>query len=512
MEIPVSLIAAAMEGALLQGRKNVLVKRIVADSRQVQPGDLFACLQGDRFDGHRYMDEAIKKGAVAILTSRPINQHSYQQVAVIKVNDVGNTLRKVVPKFYNYPSEQLTLLGVTGTNGKTSITQLVKAISHKQARGPRTIHPMGIIGTIHHEIGDRIVPSLNTTPMAWEVQRLLGEMVTAGCRLAIMEVSSHALMENRVEACDFDCAIYTNLTREHLDYHGTMDHYAAAKRRLFSLLAELKSNKKNKTAIINMDDRYGERMAKAAAGLRIITYGIQANCEVMAKNIKVSSKSCSFDLCWQSRQLRINLKLIGRHNVYNALAAAATGLALNWTLASIKRGLESVKTIAGRMEPVSLKQNFTVLVDYAHTPDALKQVLRALKELTKKRVILVFGCGGNRDSSKRGPMGAIAAELADISIITSDNPRQEEPGEIIQQIMDGIAQPIQATLQKEGRLLIEVDRTKAIERAVLLAGQGDVVLIAGKGHEGYQQLKDKTIMLDDRKIAKKILTRRKKAQ
>ncbi len=512
MQIPVSLIAASIEGALLQGKRPMLIRRLIADSRQIKSGDLFVCLHGQHHDGHQYIDEAIRRGASAILLERPITHPNLDNLAVIKVGDVNQVIKKLAPRFYNYPSQQLRLVGVTGTNGKTSITHMVRAIWESHLKGKRKISRVGIIGTIQHDIAGVIVPAANTTPMAWDIQRLLGDMVERKCQLAVMEVSSHALMENRVQDCDFDIAVFTNLTREHLDYHGTMDHYAAAKRRLFTHLVEPGQSKKDKLAVVNGDDPYGPRMAKAAKGARIVTYGFDPGCDLTAQKAVVSMKGTSFELQAGKDKVPVQLKLIGRHNIYNALAAAAVGLGLGVKLPAIKKGLESVTVIPGRMEPITTTQRFLVLVDYAHTPDALKQVLTTCRELTNKKLTVVFGCGGDRDASKRGPMGAIAAGLADRITITNDNPRQEDPEVIIKQILDGIPRDRVAELKAVQALVVEPDRAKAIARAVKSAQSGDVVLIAGKGHESYQLLKDKVIEMDDRKLAKKALGTRRRSQ
>ncbi len=510
MQIPVSLIAASIEGALLQGKRPMLIRRLIADSRQIKPGDLFVCLRGRHQDGHHFIDDAIRHGAMAILLERPLTHVKLENLAIIKVGDVNQVIKKLAPRFYNYPSRQLRLVGVTGTNGKTSITHMVRAVWDHHLKGTRKTSRVGIIGTIQHEIAGMTVPAANTTPMAWDIQRLLGEMVERKCQLAVMEVSSHALMENRVQDCEFDIAVFTNLTREHLDYHGTMDHYAAAKRRLFTQLVEPGQTKKNKLAVVNGDDPYGQRMAKAAKGARIITYGLEPGWDVTASNAVVNMKGTSFRLKANRETIGVRLKLIGRHNIYNALAAAAVGLGLGIKLPVIKKGLESIKSIPGRMEAITSSRRFLVLVDFAHTPDALKQVLTTCRELTVKKLIVVFGCGGDRDTSKRGPMGAIAAGLADRIYITNDNPRQEDPENIIKQILNGIPKDRYARLEADQALIVEQDRPKAIALAVKSARPGDVVLIAGKGHEPYQLLKDKVVEMDDRKLAGKAMASRRR--
>lgn len=502
INVPLTLLAAAMPGAKCSGRPDVLIRRIATDSRNVRQGDVFACVRGKTVDGHCYAAAAVRRGAAAVVVDRPVKGLDESSVGVIRVKNVTHSLQAIAPQFYNYPSLRLGLVGITGTNGKTTVSYLLRAILYSQRVGRRSAHRVGLIGTIQHQIDQHIIEAHNTTPMVWEVQDLLHEMVEAGCDMGIMEVSSHALAENRIAGCEFDVAIFTNLTREHLDYHKTWARYAAAKRKLFAVLNRPGRKQNLKLAVVNRDDARADMIITAASGARILTYALDRKADLWAEKIKLTNQGSDFILCVRREKIKVSLHLLGRYNVHNALAAAAAAYGMGIRLSVIQKGLQSLRSVPGRVAKIPGQHPFTVVVDYAHTPDALEKVLRAVREFTKHRVIVVFGCGGNRDQTKRAPMGAIAAKLADEVIITSDNPRQEDPKKIIQAIVRGYQQT-----GKDKKPQVEPDRARAIARALSLAQPQDTVVIAGKGHEHYQILKKKTIAFDDHEVAQHILTR-----
>jgi UDP-N-acetylmuramoyl-L-alanyl-D-glutamate--2,6-diaminopimelate ligase len=501
INVPLTLLAAAIPGSQCSGRPDVLVRRITTDSRDVHMGDLFACVRGKTVDGHAFAQKAVQRGAAAVIVDRPVKGLDLNSVGVIRVKNVVQALQTIAPQFYNYPSLRLGMIGITGTNGKTTISYLLRAILQSQRVGKRSAHRVGLIGTIQHQIDQRIIVAHNTTPMVWEIQDLLHEMVEAGCDMGVMEVSSHALAENRIAGCEFDVAVFTNLTRDHLDYHKTMSQYAAAKRKLFSHLNQPGSKNNLKLAVINRDDTRADMMKTAAGKARIVTYALDQKADLWAENIKLTNRGSSFTLCARREKIKLSLHLLGRYNVQNALAAAAAAFGMGIRLSVIQKGLQSVHSVPGRVAKLPGSSPFAVVVDYAHTPDALEKVLNACREFTEKRVIVVFGCGGNRDKAKRVLMGAIAARMADEVIITSDNPRQEDPKKIIQAIGRGYQQ-----VRKDKKPQVESDRARAIARALRMAQPGDTVLIAGKGHEHYQILKKKTIAFDDGDVAQHILT------
>ncbi len=499
--IPLSLLATAIPGAKLSGRRPILFHRLSADSRDIQPGDLFACVRGARQDGHRFAAAAVRRGAVAVLADRPLPGLDLRRVGLLRVKHVAESLARVAPQVYNHPAQQVQLVGVTGTNGKTTITHLLREIMRQEDYRTGKKRRVGVIGTISHDIAGESLPAANTTPMAWDVQRLLALMVDQRCDLVVMEVSSHALAEARVTGCEFDVGVFTNLTREHLDYHGTLSNYAVAKRRLFRGLAAA-GDKTGKVAVINQDDPYGASMAKAAHGVRVLTYGFARRAKVRAERLALSARGSRFHLVTPQGSVTISLALLGQHNVYNALAAAATAQCLGAGLATIRKGLEALRTVPGRMQRVPGPQPFSVIVVYAHTPDALEKILIATREITPGRLIIVFGCGGDRDRGKRAPMGEIAARLADQVVVTSDNPRSEDPRKIIREVLRGCQR-----VNRPGKpgLNVQVDRARAIQTALRLARRGDAVLIAGKGHEDYQIFRNRVAVFDDRDVARRQL-------
>jgi UDP-N-acetylmuramyl-tripeptide synthetase len=458
---------------------------ITDDSRKVKKGDLFIALRGRDTDGYKFIPQAIANGAAFVLCDRDFN--APENVKKIIVKNARSSLPIIAGNFYKHPSEKLKMIGVTGTNGKTTITYLLENIIKAAKK------KSGVIGTISYRINGREQKANNTTPGSLELQSLLSQMAKSRTRYAVMEVSSHSLDQGRVAGLYFDAAIFTNLTKEHLDYHKTMKRYFAAKAKLFRKL------KKGGTAIINNDDSMAAALKRMAKG-SVITYGIKKSSDVTAKNISMSIDSSDFTIKARNRTFDVSTRLIGRHNIYNILASAAAAMSLGIKTDAIKRGIGSFRFVPGRLEPVDTSAPFRIFVDYAHTEDALFNVLSLLKDVMKKgRLITVFGCGGNRDRSKRPFMGNVACSFSDNVIVTSDNPRFEDPRSILSEIEDGI----------KGRFTnysIIPDRKSAIFNALKLASDDDVVIIAGKGHEKYQIIKDMKMPFDDCEVVKGFLS------
>jgi len=483
----------------VEGKANLEITGIACDSKAVKPGYLFVALKGSRVNGADFIDDAIGRGACAIILDSGDKGIFKRGDTFIYVKDARLGLSQASQAFFGDLSAKMRLIGITGTNGKTTITYLMESMFQSK------LEASGVIGTVNYRFGRRLIPAVNTTPSSLELYSLLSGMYKEKIKNCIMEISSHSLEQARVETLQFDAAVFTNLTREHLDFHKNMDEYLNAKLKLFSKI------KKGGAAVINIDDPASEKIiqeVKARGKAKIITYAIDREADIKAEDIKLSCEGSGFRIrhCEESRcsrddeaiSINIESSLIGRHNIYNILAAAGAGIALGMSLADIKKGIEALKGLPGRLESVGCGQRFSVYVDYAHTEDGLMNVLKSLRELKPNRLITVFGCGGNRDRSKRPAMGKISTELSDIVFITSDNPRTEEPKDIINEITKGI-NPI------KNNYIIEPDRSSAIKKAVLEAGDGDIVLVAGKGHETYQIFKDTTIPFDDREVVKRIL-------
>lgn len=464
------------------------VAGITYDSRRVTPGMVFVAIPGRHTDGHEFINSAIERGATAIICER--NGHRSPRATRIKVADVREALACAARSYYQHPSAKLQVIGVTGTNGKTTVSFMIKAIL--EAAGIKT----GLIGTVRYEIGERVIPAQRTTPESLEVQQLMAQMLRADCQACVMEVSSHALEQKRVFGVEFDVGIFTNLTRDHLDYHGTMENYFGAKKKLF---AALQDGTKKAAAVINIDDTYGARLAGQSKVEVELTYGLQPAARLRATKIQLGKDGSRFVVETPERNFACRLPLIGRHNIYNALAAVGAGIALKTPVVTLQGALNAMPPVPGRLEMVSLKQPFGVYVDYAHTDDAMKNVLTTLREITPGRVLLAFGCGGNRDSGKRPRMGKVAAELADYTLITSDNPRKESAEKIAAQIAEGYR-----SVRGEG-YGVELERRRAIQQIIGKAEAGDTVLIAGKGHETYQEFEDTVVPFDDRLHAQEAL-------
>ncbi|OPZ72550.1 MAG: UDP-N-acetylmuramoyl-L-alanyl-D-glutamate--2,6-diaminopimelate ligase [Firmicutes bacterium ADurb.Bin456] len=465
------------------GDQNVAVTGIAYDSRQVQPGFLFVAVKGFVSDGHEYIQDSLARGAAAVVVER--GEGLLSGVSWAMVPDSRLALALLSARFFGYPSTKLKMIGVTGTNGKTTTTNLIASIL--KGAGWK----VGLIGTIQNKIGDRVLPVRNTTPESTDLQALLYEMAAEGIDACIMEVSSHALALRRVDGCEFDVVVFTNLTQDHLDFHRDMEEYLAAKKRLFGGLS-CSRVKTPEYSVLNADDPSAPGLAGSFRG-KVITYGIKGPADVGAHDIQVTAGGSAFTASGEWGCHRLSLKMTGFFNVYNALAAYTTASVLGVPAAAIKSALEAAPGVPGRFELVERGQDFAVIVDYAHTPDGLENILKTARKIARGRLITVFGCGGDRDRGKRPQMGAIASGYSDITVITSDNPRTEDPLAIIREIEQGLKSGPDA--KKYHR---EPDRRKAIHLAVGMAGTGDVIVIAGKGHETYQIVGKESLPFDDR--------------
>jgi len=453
----------------------VEVLGITHDSRRVKPGTVFVAIPGHERDGAGFVEDALARGAVAVISEKPVRVS--RAVARFLVSDARRALAALASNFYGKPSRRLHVIGVTGTNGKTTTTYMIRSIL--EAAGYRC----GVLGTIGYETGRRALPASVTTPESVDIQEYLAEMAAEGMDYAAMEVSSHSLCMKRVDFVQFAAAVFTNLSSEHMDYHRTLSAYREAKARLFRSLGPATF------AVLNADDKSSAAMAQATYA-RVIYYGLKNSAEVSACVNESTLDGIRMTLRAPAGEVDVRLPMIGTHNVYNALSAAAVMLALGRDLACIREGLENTPVVPGRLEPVPCGKNCRVLVDFAHTDQALKAVLKSLREITSRRIIVVFGAGGDRDRAKRPRMGRAVELGADAAWITSDNPRSEEPLGIIQEILAGV--------RDKPRMRIQPDRQAAIAEALDAARPGDLVLIAGKGHERTQRFKDKVIPFDDR--------------
>ena len=458
------------------------VRGLTQDSRLVQPGWLFVACRETHGDGHDFVGQAVAAGACAVVAERVLEVP--EGIPQLVVPDSHVALGRLAVCFYGDPSAELDLIGVTGTNGKTTTTKLIESIHRAAGRG------IGLIGTISCSVGDREITASMTTPLSHDVQRMLREMVRGGQSAAVMEVSSHSLMQHRVEGCRFDCGVFTNLSREHLDYHVTFQAYLEAKRRLFEGLS------KDAWAVMNVDDPSWEGVLGGSRA-KLIRYGIDKKSEIRAHVEDLGLTGSTFRAKTPWGEVKVTTPLMGRHNIYNCLAAIGACGVVGIDLESVRKGIASVSGVAGRLERMEAGQPFMVLVDFAHTDDAMEKVLTSLRELTKGRITVVFGCGGDRDRQKRPRMGRVAERLANQVIITSDNPRGEDPLSIIEEIRSGF--------EKKERAKEEPDREKAIRLALGNAQHNDVVLIAGKGHETRQLFRDHAIPFDDREVARRVL-------
>ncbi|OVE73848.1 UDP-N-acetylmuramoyl-L-alanyl-D-glutamate--2,6-diaminopimelate ligase [bacterium B17] len=458
------------------------VTGVVTDSRQVRKGSVFVAFKGDTRDGASYISNAVEQGAAVVVCAK--DAVVSDKVCVVQVDDPRLAAGLLASSFYGNPSASLDVFGITGTNGKTTTAYMTRDILRRAQRNP------GLMGTVEYQVGERVIPALRTTPSSSEIHSLLAQMVSAGCGSAVMEVSSHGIVQQRIAGVEFDVAVFTNLSRDHLDYHKSMEEYFEAKAGFFEGLGA----EGNKTiAVVNGDDPWGKRLSDMHKNSgKLITFGTSEDCDVAADDIELSPGITSFTARTPWGDAKVVLRLLGRYNVYNALAAIASCGIINVDIDVMAQSLSDLSAVPGRLEEIHGDSGFQVFVDYAHTDDALEKVLATLREITRGRLISVFGCGGDRDRTKRPAMAEVSGRLADISIVTSDNPRSEKPEDIITEICAGFA--------PDAEYEVVTDRRKAITAALQMAVEGDIVLVAGKGHEGYQELLNTTIPFDDRRV------------
>lgn len=455
--------------------KDIDITSVTYDSRKVKDGSVFVCIKGFETDGHKYAKTAVENGAAVVVAQDKIDVG----VPVVYVENSRRVMAELACTFYGNPSEQFSLVGITGTNGKTTITYLIKSIL--ETAGKR----VGVIGTNQNIIGDKVLLTKSTTPTtpnALELQQLFTEMVHYGAEYVVMEVSSHALDLDRVHGCNFDVGVFTNLTQDHLDFHKTMENYLNAKAKLFGL---------SEKGVVNFDDDGGKKIVNDAKCPDILKTGLEAGCDLRAENIKITARGSQFDMVYNGKKYPAMVRIPGQFSVYNAICAAGAALQLGIDIDTVIKGLESATGVVGRVEIVPTDTDYTVIIDYAHTPDGLENIIRCVKGFAEGRVITLFGCGGDRDNSKRSVMGEISGQLSDFSIITSDNPRTEDP--------DGIIDEIEAGMKKtDGEYIRITDRRKAIAYALDTAKAGDVIVLAGKGQETYQIIGKEKFDFDER--------------
>ena len=490
------------EPVRVTGNTDVEILGLYYDSRKVASGGLFFALRGAAVDGHTFLPQAVRAGAAALVVEDDAGIP--EGVTTVTVRDARLAMSRMAAAFYRHPTDGVPLIGITGTNGKTTTTYLLEAMLEKAGI------PAAVLGTINYRFRGNVFASPHTTPESVDLQKTLRQLIDLGARAVVMEVSSHALEQRRVDGCRFDAGIFTNLTRDHLDYHHDMDSYLASKQRLFTELLAPDREKPVRHAVVNIDDPMGERIAGSAA-CPVITYGLIQDAAVSAKDVVSSTSGISGTLRFPEGGVPFSSRLLGRFNLYNILSAAAAAHALGVPLDIISSGIADHGKVEGRLERVENDRQVTVLVDYAHTGDALENVLKTLLELEPRRIITVFGCGGDRDRGKRPIMGEIAGRYSDLAIITSDNPRTEEPAAIIEEVRGGILplalreyaeSDFSTGISEKGFVRIE-SRREAIRLAARIAGPGDIVLIAGKGHEDYQIIGTEKHHFDDREEAER---------
>jgi len=470
--------------------KDLEIHSIENDNRKVQPGSLFICIKGYTVDGHDFAADAEKRGAVVVIAERKLQLN----IPVILVKDTKRAMALLADLFFGHPTQKLNLIGITGTNGKTTTSHLIEKIFSEEDK------ITGLIGTMYTKIAGETFETKNTTPESLTLQKTFKQMVDKKVSTAIMEVSSHSLVEGRVHGCDYDIAVFTNLTQDHLDYHKTMDEYRRAKGLLFAQLGNAFHDDKPKYAVINADDVSSEQYNHTTAA-RVVTYGIDHEADFQAIHIKMTANGTTFDLVSPFGGYQVHIKLIGKFSVYNVLASITTAAISGIPMKNILSSLEEVEGVSGRFEAVNAGQEFSVIVDYSHTPDSLENALNTVRQFAEKRIFVVVGCGGDRDRTKRPLMAQIACNLATDPIFTSDNPRSEDPNEILREMEAGIKVETYKSI---------IDRRKAIQYAVNEAKKGDIILIAGKGHETYQQIGKEILNFDDRIVAKEAIEERMK--
>ncbi len=476
-------LSALLEGIEVQeiiGNPQLAVTGIAFDSRAVQPGNLFVCISGFESDGHDFAPMAIEKGASVIVAEKDLRELG---VTCVLVENSRAALAQLAANYYGHPEEKFCLLGITGTNGKTTVTYLIKSVL--EAMGKK----VGLIGTNQNMIGNEIIPSKKTTPDSLELMRLFSKMAAAEVDYVVMEVSSHSLVLDRVTACTFDVGAFTNITQDHLDFHKTMEEYLEAKGLLFQI---------SKRGVINADDWGAERLTELSSCEMLLTYGEMPESDIRISQIELREDGVDFQLEYQGKTHQVELGIPGKFSVYNATTALGCLAAAGVPMEDAVRCLKKARGVKGRVELVETGRDFSVIIDYAHTPDGLENVIQTIRGFAKGRVITLFGCGGDRDKTKRPKMGKIAAELSDYSIVTSDNPRTEDPNAIIEDVLVGVK-------EGGGEYKVIPNRFEAIAFALDFAQKDDIILLAGKGHETYQILADRTITFDEREIVRKLL-------
>lgn len=484
VELKLETIIKNSQFTIIKGDTDIEVTGIENDSRKISKDNMFIAIKGFTVDGHDFIDKAIEHGANCIVVERDILIEE-DGITQIKVEDTTTALSQFSSLFYEEPSKKLKTLGITGTNGKTSITYMIESIFREAKKNT------GIIGTMGSRFADMVIENKNTTPDSLTVQRHLSKMVESGIEFCAMEVSSHALDLQRVDDVDFEVGVFTNLTEDHLDYHETMESYYRSKLKLF--------NRTKKYNIVNGDDVYGRRILQEVDNtVPIMTYGIEGDYDIYATDVICHTKGVDFILNTSKGSMPINLKILGRFSVYNALAAIACGIVYDIDLLTIKKGIESIRSIKGRFEIIPIDKDYSVIIDFAHTPDGLEKVLTTIDQFAEGRKIVIFGAGGNRDKTKRPIMGETVARHADLCIVTSDNPRFEEPDDIIEDVLVGVK-------RAKGNYVAITDRKEAIKYALSNARPNDIILLAGKGHETYTIIKDKVIPFDEKQIVLDIL-------
>lgn len=496
----------ALDVVSQKGDLNVEVIDVTDDSRQVKPGTLFVAVKGTQVDGHEFIDKACAQGAAGVMIAAGSQGAGFPFVegrtpAVIEVEDTRAALGQVASCFWKEPSRSLTMIGVTGTNGKTTVTHLIKGLLESAER------KVGLLGTIGYFVGSEHFAASHTTPGPVALQSFLGKMVNAGADSAVLEVSSHALAMDRVGGCEFDIVVFTNLTQDHLDFHQSMEEYFQAKLRLFQQYVATKSKSSPKRAIVNIDDEWGQQILQQCS-VPTWSYSIQGSADLQATDLSLSMKGTTFTALTPIGPMPIQTSLVGEHNVSNLLAAIGVAVECGLSSDIIQKSISAFGSVPGRFELVNEGQDFSVVVDYAHTDDALARLLAAAQALKKGRIITVFGCGGDRDRGKRPKMGQVAAKNSDLVFVTSDNPRTEDPSAIIHDIELGIL-ALPESSRTSYRLIS--DRRNAIHAAIQEAGPQDLVLIAGKGHEDYQIIGVERHHFDDREVAREALTNRLRA-
>lgn len=467
-----------MPELVVKGSKEIEITGICSNSQITSPGCLFIAKKGLVTDGSKYISEAIAGGAIAIVTD--LYDPTYKDVTQLITNQIEAVEACLAAEYHGNPSKTLNMIAITGTNGKTTVAYLVKYILDQ------TIGKTGLIGTIEYVIGEHRLPATHTTPDITQNHKMLHEMLLSGCNSAVMEVTSHALKQERVKHIHYDIAVFTNLSQDHLDYHGSMEEYCRAKNLLFRNIC-------NGVCVVNSDDQYFEKIIDGCKS-SVFTYGIDVQASLMAKNIRYDHKTTFFDLYYKEKSYPCRIPLLGKHNVYNSLAAIGVAIKMQVPISKIIELIATFPSISGRLESVDNDLGIQVFVDFAHTEEALKNILRCLREMSSARIITVFGCGGNRDKIKRPKMAKAVEELSDFAIVTSDNPRNEDPQKIIEDILVGFS--------PNAAYCVEVDRKLAIIHAIEMAQPGDVVLIAGRGHESSQIFSHKIVEFSDSKVAK----------